>query len=125
MAIIFFYRNSEDGIEWTSFMEAWERSWGISRGEDMTEWLLSEDDDKWKFILLIWSLLAFFVFTNIMIAMSGSVFAETREGWLHGDLEVKNELILQTEMLFVWRRNWASCNKNANSTKHLLLIEVD
>ena len=70
------------------------RSWLITFGEDMTGWAENESQLHWKVVEILWSLVAFFVLCNMMIAVSSAVFVESREGWLQGDLEVKNEFIL-------------------------------
>jgi len=92
--LVIYYRQEEEGVHWLTLNESWHRSWAITWGEDLTGWLYNEPSHSWKLINIMWSLLAFLVFVNIMIAVSGAVFSETREEWVQGDLEVKNEFIL-------------------------------
>ena len=57
-----------------------------------------------------------------MISISSSVFAETEEGWESGDIEVKNELIVYCERLYIFNY---FCNSIGNLHKHIIYVEED
>ena len=127
--VILYYRNMDGDVSWLSFAETWHMSWDITWGENVTGWLENEPDNHWKVAEILWSLLAYLVFVNIMIAVSGAVFNESKVEWLQGELEIKNEFIVQIEKLFFWRRTLFFCseahNKEYNKTKHLVFVEAD
>ena len=61
------------------------------------------------------------VFFNITISISGAVFGETQENWQAEDLQIKNELVLYCEQIYIW--NWK--NDSQNERKHIIYVEAD
>ena len=61
------------------------------------------------------------VFFNITISISGAVFGKTQENWEAEDLQIKNELVLYCEQIYIW--NWK--NDSQNERKHIIYVEAD
>jgi len=57
-----------------------------------------------------------------MISISGTVFGECCEQWEAGELEIKNELILYCERIYIW--NW-NRHEKGSQRKHIIYVETD
>ena len=79
-------------------LEAFRESYSFTWGEDISGWL-EPPDSKPEIISAIWLLIANICFLNMMVSISSAVFGETQDNWVAGEMEVKNELILQCEYL--------------------------
>ena len=90
-------------MNWSS---AFKMSYSFTWGEDISGWMdgLATKYVSDVMLTIMWLLMANIVFINLMIAVSGSEFADTMENWEEGKLALKNELILYCERLYFW--NW-------------------
>ena len=78
-------------------------------------------------VTLLWLLLAHVVYFNIMIAIVGDVYGQTKERWSQGELEMKNEFVVSAEKLLFWRRCCFSkkCISENNIRHHLIFVQAD
>ena len=97
-------------------------SYDFTWGEDLSGWLDASSNSS-GLIDVIWLLIANVCFLNLMISISGAVFGETAENWESGDMEIKNELVLYCERLYLPFNYWN--DEEGQKRQHIVYVEED
>ena len=105
----------------TTFL-AFKDSYDFTWGEDLSGWLDASSNSS-GLIDVIWLLIANVCFLNLMISISGAVFGETAENWESGDMEIKNELVLYCERLYLPFNYWN--DEEGQKRQHIVYVEED